>query len=66
MSRSKTTAIFTLGFITWTAGALAIAVCRGPAYQLGIRILIAAILVAIGFSLGTMRTTAPLPWWKPF
>jgi high-affinity Fe2+/Pb2+ permease len=77
MSRSGTTTIFTLGFVAWAAGANAVAVYgfdlyepmwgRGPSFQLGLWIImVAAILVAIGFSLGTKRTTAPLPWWKPF
>lgn len=77
MSRSGTTTIFTLGFVSWAAGANAVAVYgfdlyerawgRGPSFQLGLWIImVAAILVVIGFSLGTKRTTAPLPWWKPF
>lgn len=77
MSRSKTTTIFTLGFVTWAAGANAVAVYgfdyyehawgRGPSFQLGLLLLMVdAILVSIGFFLGTKRTTAPLPWWKPF
>lgn len=77
MSRSKTTTIFALGFVTWAAGAMAIAVYgfdqyepawgRGPSYQLGLWIImVAAILVAIGFSLGTKPIAVPLPWWKPF
>ncbi len=77
MSRSGTTTVFTLGFVTWAAGAHAVAVYgfdlyerawgHGPSFQLGLWIImVAAILVAIGFSLGTKRATAPPPWWKPF
>lgn len=75
MGRCKITTIFTLGFVTWTAGANAVAVYgfdqyerawgRGPSFQLGLWVIIvAAILVIIGFSLGTKRTKSPLPWWK--
>ncbi len=71
------TTLFTLGFVTWAAGAMAIMVYgfdryermwgRGPSFQLCLWIImVAAILVAIGFSFGTKRATAPLPWWKPF
>jgi hypothetical protein len=77
MSRFKTTTIFTLGFVTWAAGANAVAVYgfdqyepawgRGPSFQLGLWIImVASILIAIGFSLGARRTTATLQWWKPF
>ncbi|MDK2742401.1 MAG: hypothetical protein NDI90_05760 [Nitrospira sp. BO4] len=76
MSPFKPTTIFTLGFVTWAAGANAVAVYgfdqyepmwgRGPSIQLGLWIImVAAILVAIGFSLGTKRIRLPLPWWKP-
>lgn len=77
MSRSKTTTIFTLGFVAWAAGAMAVAVYgfdhyerawgRGPSYQVVLWIItIAAIVVAIGFSLGTKPFAEALPWWKPF
>ena len=76
MGRCKITTIFTLGFVTWAAGANAVAVYgfdqyeptwgREPSIQLGLWIImVAAILVAIGFSLGTKRIRLPLPWWKP-
>lgn len=47
MSRSKTIAIFTLGFMGWAAGAMAVSVYgfdqyerawgRGPSYQVGFK-----------------------------
>lgn len=77
MSRSKTTIIFTLGFIAWAAGAMAVAVYgfdhyerawgRGPSYQVVLWIItVAAIVVAIGFSFGAKHLAVPLSWWKPF
>lgn len=77
MSRLKTTAIFTLGFVGWAAGAMAASVFgfdqyerawgRGPSYQLVLWIIIiAAFVVAVGFSLGAKQLPASLPWWKPF
>lgn len=76
MSHSKTITIFTLGFVTWAAGANAVAVYgfdqfepawgRGISFQLGLWIImVAAILVAMGFSLGIKRITLPQSWWKP-
>ena len=77
MSHSKTIATFTLGFVVWAAGAMAVSVYgldqyerawgRGPSYQVVLWIITAAaFVVAVGFSLGTKRMSATLPWWKPF
>lgn len=77
MSRSKAIATFTLGFVGWAAGAMAVYVYgfdqyerawgAGPSYQLVLWIITAAaFVVAIGFSLGAKGVSAPLPWWKPF
>lgn len=77
MSRSKTIAIFTLGFMGWAAGAMAVSIYgfdqyelawgRGPSYQVVLWIItVAAVVVAVGFSLGTKRLSASLPWWKSF
>ena len=77
MSRLKTTATFTLGFVGWAAGAMAVSVYgfdqyerawgRGPSYQVVIWIItVAAFVVAVGFSLGAKQLSASLPWWKPF
>ena len=76
MIRFKTTTIFTLGFVAWAAIATAVAVYgfdhyerawgRGPSYQVILWIIsVAAIAVAVGFSLGSKQLTTPLPWWKP-
>lgn len=77
MSRLATTATFTLGFVGWAAGAMAVSVYgfdqyerawgRGPSYQVVLWIItVAAIVVVVGFSLGAKQLSASLPWWKPF
>ena len=76
MSRSKTTVIFTVGFVAWAAGAMAVSIYGfdqyerawgpGPSYQVVLWIiLVAAIVVAVGFSIGAKQLTASVPWWKP-
>jgi len=77
MSRATTTAIFTVGFIAWAAGAMAVSVYgfdqyepawgRGPSYQVVLWIiLVAAIVAAFGFALGFKCSEISLPYWKPF
>ena len=77
MSRSNTTIIFTLGFVACAAAAMAVSIYgfgqyerawgRGPSYQVALWIItVAAVVVAIGFSLGAKLVVAPIPWWKPF
>lgn len=77
MDRLKTTATFTLGFVGWAAGAMAVSVYnfdqyerawgRGPSYQAVLWIItVAAFVIAVGFSLGAKQLSASLPWWKPF
>lgn len=77
MSRLKTIATFTLGFVGWAAGAMAVSVYgfdqyerawgRGPSYQVVLWIIAAAaFVVAVGFSLGAKQLSASLAWWKPF
>lgn len=77
MSRLKTIATFTFGFVGWAAGAMAVSVYgfdqyeralgRGPSYQVVLWIItVAAFVVAVGFSLGAKQLSASLPWWKPF
>ncbi len=76
MSRSEATVIFTLGFVAWAAGAMALSIYGfdqyerawgpGPSYQVVLWIiLVAAVVVAVGFSIGAKQLAASVPWWKP-
>jgi hypothetical protein len=75
MSRSTTTVIFTMCFVAWAVGAMAVSIYGfdqyerawgpGPSYQVVLWIiLVAAVLIAVGFALGA-KQLAFVPWWRP-
>jgi len=77
MNRCKTTTIFTLGFVTWAAGAMAVAVSGfgiyDPAWgrEMSYHVVLwfisgASIVAATRVFLGTKPIAAPLSRWKTF